>query len=231
MIKAIAIDDEPPALKVLEKLCAKQGGMELLASFTSPVKAKEWLADNPVELIFLDIQMPTINGVDFYKSLQNPPMVVFTTAFSNFAVEGFNVSAMDYLLKPISFERFDKAIIKVGQQLALLKNATTQPMGQITIKADYTYYKIQTDHIQYIEALDDYVRIHIDNQKAVVAKMTMKSMMELLPGSDFVRPHRSFILPISRITTVRNKTIVLPNKEIPIGIRYEEAFMERFIGG
>jgi DNA-binding LytR/AlgR family response regulator len=223
MIKAIAIDDEPPALKVVENFCKRVDFIDLQATFTKPKDALEYLEKNPVDLLFLDIQMPSLSGIDLYRSVKNT-MVIFATAYSEFAVEGFNLNAIDYLLKPFTFERFTQAAEKAKKEQKLARSEWAQQ--HLFIRADYSLVKIELSDILYIEGLDDYLKIHLASRKPVVARITMKNILELLPGDGFARVHRSFIVPLSRIKAVKNKSILLPETEIPVGNSYEEQFME-----
>lgn len=227
MIKAIAIDDEPLALTILEHLCAKTNDIILERTFTSQQEAVQYLEKFPVDVLFLDIQMPENDGVSFYKSLKTKPFVIFTTAFDHYAVEGFNVSAVDYLLKPIAYERFEQAIDKVKKIRKAL--SPTNEDQYILIRADYKLNKIYLKDITYIEGLDDYVQIYIDEKSKIVARMSMKAMMDQLPTTDFVRIHRSFILPIQRITSIQSKNIFINDQEFPIGDTYKTTVMELLI--
>lgn len=228
MIKAIAIDDEPPALKVVESFCSQADNIELQKTFTSPNEALKYLRKFPVDLIFLDINMPSITGIDFYKSLERETMVIFTTAYSEYAVEGFNLNAVDYLLKPFTQERFQQAIKKANDYYAYSRQLPGTVNQSLYIRADYSLIKINYDDIVLIESLDDYLKIYLTNEKIIVARMTMKSMVEKLPAVDFIRVHRSFIVPFSKINHVRNKIISIFGKDIPIGGNYEEAFFRVF---
>ena len=228
MIRAIAIDDEPPALSVIEKFCIKTEGLVLEKTFTMPAEALKHLRNFPVDLIFLDIQMPSINGLDFYKSVQQETMVIFTTAFSEYAVEGFNVSAIDYLLKPFTSSRFQQAVAKAIEYNNYKKQVSTETSRFIFIRADYSLLKIALTDILYIEGLDDYLKIHIAGNNPIVARMTMKSLLEKLPPADFIRVHRSYIVPLDRIESYRNKTISIAGITIPIGSSYEENFLKHF---
>ncbi len=228
MIKAIAIDDEPPALKVIQNFCSNADNIQLEKVFTSPSEALKYLRKFPVDLIFLDINMPSITGIDFYKSLEQETMVIFTTAYSEYAVEGFNLSAIDYLLKPFTFDRFQQAIKKANDFYSYTRQSPGTINQALYIRADYSLIKINYEDIVLIESLDDYLKIYLSNDKIIVARMTMKSMIEKLPAADFIRVHRSFIVPFKRIVQVRNKVVFVAEKEIPIGGNYEEAFFKVF---
>lgn len=228
MIKAIALDDEPLALEILQSLCDTIAYIELQKTFTKSEEAFKYLKKYPVDLLFLDINMPSISGLDFYKKLPHKTMVIFTTAYSEFAVEGFTLSATDYLLKPISLSRFHQAAEKAYSQWKIQNQNIEQQY--LFIRADYSLIKILFSDILYIEGLDDYLKIHIKDQKTVVARMTLKAILQKLPETEFVRVHRSFIIPISKVSKIRNKIIYLDQAEIPISTSYEDAFFTLFEG-
>lgn len=222
MIKAIAIDDEPLALTIIEHLCKTASNLSLLQTFTDQDEAIDYLSKHSIDILFLDIQMPQKNGIDFYKSLpiEKKPAVIFTTAYQEYAIDGFEVNAIDYLLKPIDQNRFEKAIEKA---LWWLQKEGVNPLeNSITIRADYKNNNIILEDIQYIEGLDDYVQIYLENKPKLVARMSMKNMIELLPSDYFTRIHRSYIVPIKKIETFDSKQISIQNKIFPIGDTYKE---------
>lgn len=225
MIKAIALDDEPLALRIIEIFCHQTDGIILEKTFTAQNDALKYLRNYPVDLLFLDIQMPKRNGLDFFKNLEYKPAVIFTTAFSEFAVEGFNVSATDYLLKPFTIERFTQAVNKVKSELAFRKSAVIQDF--MLIRADFKLHKINFSDIVYIEGLDDYIQIHLTDKPKIVAKCAMKSVLEKLPETEFVRIHRSFIVPINRIKSVTGKSVLIDEISLPIGETYKD-FLEKW---
>lgn len=227
MIKAIAVDDEPPALKVIENFCAKVDSVELVKTFNKPTEALAHLKKFPVDLIFLDIQMPSMTGLEFHKAIEQNTMVIFTTAYSEYAVEGFNLQAIDYLLKPYTFERFQQAVEK-AKEFYSYQYQKENTQSYLFIRADYSLVKVNIAEILYIEGLDDYLKIHLPGKKPVVARMTMKAIIEKLPANEFIRVHRSFIVPVSKIESIRNKVIQLSGVEIPIGTSYEEEFFKLF---
>ncbi len=227
MIKAIAVDDEPPALKVIENFCAKVDSVELVKTFNKPTEALAHLKKFPVDLIFLDIQMPSMTGLEFHKAIEQNTMVIFTTAYSEYAVEGFNLQAIDYLLKPYTFERFQQAVEK-AKEFYNYQYQKENTQSYLFIRADYSLVKVNIAEILYIEGLDDYLKIHLPGKKPVVARMTMKAIIEKLPANEFMRVHRSFIVPVSKIESIRNKVIQLSGVEIPIGTSYEEEFFKLF---
>lgn len=225
MIKALAIDDEPLALNVIEAFCAQLDYIDLQKTFTKPNEALKHLNKYPVDLLFLDIHMPSLTGIDFYKNIEQNTLVIFCTAHGQYAVEGFNLNALDYLLKPFTFERFKQATDKARDYFATTNNQKAQ---HIFVRADYSLQKIMLDDIMCIEALDDYLKIYINNQKTIVARMTMKAMLEKLPSTEFMRVHRSFIVPIKKVESLRNKTLQLGDKKIPVGNSYEEEVLKHF---
>lgn len=225
MIRAIALDDEPLALQVIENFCQRVGYIQLEKTFTKTAEAHKYLRKQPVDLIFLDIQMPTQNGMEFYAAIEQNVLVIFTTAFSEYAVEGFNVNATDYLLKPFSFDRFLQATEKVKTIYDARNQSSGNEPQYLFIRADYSLNKILVSDIAFIEGLDDYLKIHIAGQKTIVARMTMKAILEKLPASEFVRVHRSFIVPVTKIDKVRNKIIYIGEEEIPVSASYEAAFL------
>ncbi|HOZ75836.1 MAG TPA: LytTR family DNA-binding domain-containing protein [Flavobacterium sp.] len=228
MISAIAIDDEPLGLKIIAHYCDQVDFITLEKTFTKQSEALKHLKKFPVDLVFLDIQMPSRNGIDFYKMLDHNPMVIFTTAYSEYAVEGFNVNATDYLLKPFSFERFLQAAQKAKSVYETKNQVQSTETQYLFIRADYSLHKILMADILFIEGLDDYLKIHIQNQKTLVTRMTMKSILEKLPAVAFIRVHRSYIVPMAKIDKVRNKMIYIGDEEIPVSASYEEAFSLAF---
>ncbi|WP_162126543.1 LytR/AlgR family response regulator transcription factor [Flavobacterium phycosphaerae] len=224
MIHAIAIDDEPLALQVIAHFCEQIDFITLDKTFTVQSEALKHLKKFPVDLIFLDIQMPNKNGIDFYKLLENDVMVIFTTAFSEYAVEGFNVNATDYLLKPFSFERFEIAVQKVRNEFQFRNNTSVQT--HLMIRADYKLNRIEFEDILLIEGLDDYIQIHLKNKTKIVARLSMKNILGKLPETKFIRVHRSFIIPINKVKTVQNKVIQVDEFSVPIGETYKEEILK-----
>ncbi|HTI09404.1 MAG TPA: LytTR family DNA-binding domain-containing protein [Puia sp.] len=225
MINAIALDDELPALKILENFCGKTELVRLEATFIRPGEALAYLRQNPVDLLFLDINMPSQTGIEFYGSLKPGTMAIFTTAYSEYAVEGFNLNAIDYLLKPFTFQRFLQAVDKAVEYFG---HRQKKDAGYLFLRIDYSLVKIEIAAIRFIEGMDDYLKIHLQNKPPVMVRMTMKSILSQLPDQQFIRVHRSYIIAVSRILNIRNKVIYLEEKEIPIGISYEKDFFTRF---
>ena len=228
MIRAIAIDDEPLALELISRFCSQISTIQLEKTFTKPSAAITYLQKFPVELVFLDIQMPSITGLELVKQLPENVMVIFTTAFSEFALDAYNLNAIDYLLKPFEENRFAKAVNKAVEYYQL-KSQNENPADKfLLIRADYKLTKIALSEIHYIEGLGDYLKVFYGENKLIVARMTMKNILAKLPAKEFLRVHRSFIVPYSKIENVRNKTILIQGQEIPIGTSYEAEFFEKF---
>ncbi|HNP33087.1 MAG TPA: response regulator transcription factor [Flavobacterium sp.] len=226
MIRAIAIDDEPLALQIINYFCEQIDYVSLDKTFTQQNEALKHLNKYPVDLIFLDIQMPNKNGIDFYKLLESDVMVIFTTAHSEFAVEGFNVNATDYLLKPFSFERFEVAVQKARNEYQFKNNNSVQT--HLMIRADYKLHRIEFEDIVLLEGLDDYLQIHLKNKTKIVARISMKSILEKLPSTKFIRVHRSYIIPIAKVKTIQNRVIQIDDFSVPIGDTYKDEISKFF---
>lgn len=228
MIHAIAIDDEPLGLSVIQSLCDRNPNIDLQRTFTSPNEALKYLRKFPVDLIFCDIQMPSMTGIHLVKSLEQNTMVIFTTAYSEYAAVSYELNAIDYLLKPINQARFSKAIEKAQDYADYICRKDHSNDKAIFVRADFSLVKILLEDILYIEGLADYLKIHIRDRKPVITRMPMKEMMEKLPVIDFIRVHRSYILPLSKIELVRGTLIVIGEQEFPIGRTYADDFFQRF---
>jgi len=222
MITCIAIDDEPLALQLVTQYCEKVPFLQLKKVFTNPDEATAYLQQQSIDLIFLDIQMPDISGLQFYKNLTHKVPVIFTTAFKDYAVEGFNVDAVDYLLKPFEFDRFLKAVYKAKEYIEFLSSQDVQ-MSSIFVKVNYEMMKINLKEIDLIEALDDYVKIYI-KPAPVLTLMTLKNIHEKLPAKEFARVHRSYVVPLAKIEKFSKNKIVVAGKEIPIGTSYGDVY-------
>lgn len=225
MLTCIALDDEPLALLVLEKYIGKIYFLDCKRSFTDAEEAREFLQSTAVDIIFLDIQMPDVNGIEFSKSLVlKRTAVIFTTAFDEYAIDGFNVDAVDYLLKPIAYDRFLKAVNKAKEYLEYLGSQELEH-GYIFVKSDYQMMKIFLRDIVYIEALDDYIKIFL-GQRSVLTLMTLKAITQKLPSKEFLRVHRSYIVPVNKIDHISRSRIRVADKDIPIGVSYSESFFK-----
>ncbi len=227
-MKAIAIDDEPLALKVIESLCAKNEDVDLQKTFTQPGSALNYLKQFPVDLIFCDIKMPSMLGINLVKAIPQKTMVIFTTAFSEYAVASYELNAIDYLLKPINQKRFTQAVDKANEYFNYITKKGDNADENLFIRADFSLVKIPLDDILFIEGLADYLKIHIKDRKTIVARMTMKEMVEKLNSTDFIRVHRSYILPFKKIEAVKGTTIFMGDNEFPIGRTYAEHFFNRY---
>lgn len=228
MMNAIAIDDEPLALTVIKSLCDKNDSINLQRTFTQPSEALRYLHKYPVDLIFCDIQMPAMTGINLVKALRQKTMVIFTTAFSEYAVVSYELNAIDYLLKPINLKRFTQAISKAQEYFDYINKQDQSADKNIFVRADFNLVKIPVVDILYIEGLADYLKIHIKDRKTIVARMSMKDMIEKLNSIDFIRVHRSYILPFNKIEAVRGTTIFIGDKEFPIGRTYADDFFNRY---
>lgn len=230
MIRCIAIDDEALALDLLEDNIRRVPYLEMAAKCKSAFEAMDILQKEKIDLIFLDIHMPDISGIQFLKSLHYRPLVIFTTAFERYALEGFELDVVDYLLKPFSFERFLKAVNKAQEFMTLKDRTTVTDPGLLQrndsilfVKSDYKLVRIDTRDILYIEGLKDYIKIYC-SERPIVTLMSMKAMEEKLPAGYFARVHRSFIVNILKIQFIRNNMARVGTKDIPISGLYRENF-------
>ena len=222
MIKAIAIDDEPLALQVISRYAIDLPSIKVMMGFTDAINAKKYISTNEIDLIFLDIQMPDISGIQLFESIQNKPLVIFTTAFSEYAVKGFELEAVDYLVKPIKFDRFVQAVERAKKIMDQNKiREITIPQDFFFVKSEYQLVKIAYDDILYIEGLDDYVKIHLGSStKPILSLISRKSLMDKLPPEKFIRVHRSYIVPVMRIKSIHNRQVSLGSVKIPVGDTY-----------
>jgi DNA-binding LytR/AlgR family response regulator len=221
MLKAIVIDDEPMALEVIKGLTEKVTFVELEGYFTNSFEALKFLQTNKIDLIFLDIKMPDISGIEFLKSIPDPPIVVFTTAYSEHAVESFELDAIDYLLKPFSLARFLKACNKAYEHYELRKNKNNPASGlsHLFIKSGYEQIRVELNDIWYAEGSGNYVVLVLGNKK-IASRLTMSEAEALLPATDFIRVHRSYIVSKKNIQKADKKSIWIQQTEIPIGAAY-----------
>lgn len=235
-MKCIAIDDEPLALEVIERFSSKVAGIELIRTFQNPVEAVEFIQNESVDLVFLDIQMPDLTGIQFMQSIQVKPLVIFTTAYSQYAIESYELDAVDYLLKPILFDRFLKAVSK-AQKVFKAGNQTAAPTGTgetsgddfLFIKSDTRFFKVNFEDILYIEGMRDYIAVHTPNQR-ILTLMSMTKMLDKLPKADFMRVHKSFIIGLQHINLIQHNRVTINEKEIPISNSYKEEFL-KFVEG
>lgn len=217
---AIAIDDEPIALDIVAAHAAKVPFIELKASFTNAFEAITYLQQNKVDLLFLDIKMPDISGIEFLKALSKPPMVIFTTAYSEHAVQSFELDAVDYLLKPFSLSRFLKACNKAKELFDLRNQSPEQKADFIFIKDGYEQIKVILTDILYIEASGNYTQIHLTQDRLLSSRITINELTDILPSPQFLRTHRAFIISKDKISRYDRSQVFIGNKSIPIGITY-----------
>lgn len=220
------MDDEPLALDVLQRHIAAVPSLELVGSCNTAVEALEKMNQQPVELLFMDIQMPLITGTDFIRSLKNPPKVIFTTAYRKFALEGFELNAVDYLMKPISFERFLRAVSKVMEMNLPVSDSVSKSEENsksqdacLYLRADRKTVKVPLEDILYIESLKDYVKV-VTASRSITTKQSISSLEETLPKESFIRIHRSFIVSLNKIESYNNELIEIAKKELPISRMY-----------
>ncbi len=230
-LRCLLIDDEPPALKVLTRYIESINGLEVVGQCKNAIEALDVLQQKTVDVIFLDIKMPHIIGTDFLKNLSHPPKVIFVTAYREYAVDGFELDAVDYLVKPVSFERFFKAITKLNRVMGLQADTVTdnapKPPSFIYLKVDRDMKKIFVNDIQYIESWKDYVKIFLEDGKHFLVKQSISAMENLLSERKFLRVHRSFIVSFDKISGYNGVSVQLMGQEIPIGRLYKQAVMER----
>jgi len=219
MINCIAIDDEPLALVIIEELCKNIPEVKLMRTFTKLSAAKMYLNEFPVDLIFLDIQMPNQNGVNFYRNLEDETLAIFTTAYPNYAIQGFEVNALDYLLKPIDPLRFEEACMRAQ---TVLNRKKKEKENHLSVRSEYALVKILFEKISHIETMDDYLKIHLENAKPVITLMSLKTMLAKLPENMFCRVHRSFIISLDKIDSMKDSKISLGSVQIPIGGRFRK---------
>jgi len=226
MITCIAIDDEPKALEVLKRYCEKTSLVSLKETFREPVKAIEFLQREKVDLIFLDISMPDISGLQLVQTLSPAPLIIFTTAYRNYAVESYDVNALDFLLKPIAFERFLVALNKATAAI-LSKNATvTEDEATVLIKSGPQAYRVKLADILYLEKDRNYLTVHVKD-KQILIRENMSDIFELVPAAGFVRVHKSYVVAIRHITMIEMHQLTINGEKIPIGVTYRESLRAR----
>ena len=232
MITYVIIDDEPAAIEVLQFHLNKIPSMELKLSFRDPLEALDYLQKHKVDLIFLDINMPELSGISFPKFLQNPPLIIFTTAYSEYALESYELKAVDYLLKPIDFDRLLQAVIKVKHFLHKNNEAITtgsktadDSLEQtIFIKSGSEFHQVSIQNIKWIESDGNYVTFHT-TKRSILARYKLSEVIDIIPKQLFVRIHRSYIVALKHIETIKKHCIVIDEKEIPISSKYREGFL------
>lgn len=231
-MNCIAIDDEPLELEIISEFCKKIRLVDLIGTFTDPVDAIKLLNSREIDLIFLDIKMPQMDGFELLKSLYNPPLVIFASAYREYASQGFDNDAVDYLIKPYSFDRFSKAVNKAFQ-LNKIKNRIDVldkdklriSCGFMMVKVEYSTILVNLNDILYIEGMKDYVKIY-SGGKPILTKTTMKNIIEKLPTERFFRVHKSFIVSVDKINMIENSRIIINNQRIPVGESFRIPFFE-----
>lgn len=226
MLRCLLVDDEPLALRLLASFVARVPGLELVGTCRSALEARELLRWEPVDVIFLDIQMPDLTGVEFVRSLRPEALIIFTTAYESFAVEGFALNAVDYLLKPIAFDRFLQAAQRAQDRLATPPEPAAPAAADdyLFIKADYHSQRVSLRDIRYLEGLKDYVKVFTASPRPLLTLKSLKAFEERLPATDFVRVHRSYIVALGHIDSIRKNRIYLGEAIIPVGEAFVEAF-------
>ncbi len=219
-IKCIAIDHQPQALELIKFYTSRFSPLHLVNTFSNAGAAASFLQNNPVDLMFVDINMPEISGIELVNSLSIKPIVIFMSAYRKFAMDGFDLEALDYLLKPIKFERFERAVLKAIQFIQYKKTFLKHADDSIIVRSEYRMIKINLSDVEYIESLKDYIKIHQTNEKPVLTLMPLKKVLEKLPGDRFKRIHRSYIVPVDKVKSIYNKRVQLTVKELPMSESY-----------
>lgn len=233
-MKCIIVDDEPIARRGMRRLAGARPELEIAGEFGDAESAGAYLSANPVDLVFLDIRMPGADGIEFARTIPGNTMVIFTTAYSEYAVESYEVEAIDYLLKPIDPARFDKAVDKAAAYLDLINSAriatpAAAGEGTITVKADRRYHRINTDEIRYIEGLKDYVVFHLEGRRTVV-RATIKETLGMLPSDKFLRVSKSHIVNVRRIESFDRESLSVEGSVVPIGASFRDEALARLLG-
>lgn len=230
MLKVIAIDDEPLALQLVGGYISKTPFLHLEGLFDNPMDAAEFIKSNPVDLVFVDIQMPDLTGTDFVRTLEKAPMVIFTTAYEKYAVEGFKLNAVDYLMKPFSYDEFLISAQKAERQYELEHQAySSMEAGAkfLFLKSEYKVRRVNFSDILYIEGLKDYIKVYVQHEdKPLLSLSSLKVLEQKLPPATFLRVHRSFIVNLDKIETIERMRIVFGDTYIPVGDQYKEKFQE-----
>lgn len=229
-IKCLAIDDEPLALQQISAYIDRTPFLEKMALCQSAFEAIEFTDQQPVDLMFVDINMPDLNGLDFVKSLKNKPFIIFTTAYSEYALEGFKVDAVDYILKPISYDEFLRAVNKVRDRMAATAAVTSETVTMnkesLFVKSEYKLVRIQLSDIKYIESANEYIQIHLETDKPITTLVRLKTIEGELPKDKFMRVHRSFIVNLDKVKVIDRNRIVFDKVYIPVGDQYKDDFQK-----
>jgi Response regulator of the LytR/AlgR family len=230
-LRCLLVDDEPPALDILQSHISNITGVEVLATCKNALEALDVLHEKQVDLIFLDIKMPKLIGTEFLKSLANPPKVIFVTAYREYALDSYELDAVDYLVKPVTFERFLKAVFKVKRLMGHeVRSVSTEykknPEAFVYVRVNKSMQKLLVHQVRYIESWKDYVKIFLTNGENFMAKQSISSMENMLSGHSFLRVHRSYMISLDKMTGYNNNDIIVAGKEIPIGRLYKQRVMD-----
>lgn len=222
-INCVTIDDEPHALALLREYISRFPFLHLVKEFNDAIAGQDFLLNNQVDLLFIDINMPDISGLNLVENLPARPIVIFTTAHKKFALEGFELDAVDYLLKPISPDRFERSVHKAAEYFNYKSATAPEKPTALFVYAEYRIVKIELESISYIESLEDYIRIYLDHDKPVLTLMTLKKVLEKLPANDFRRIHRSYIVPVKKVKAIHNRRVTLNNgTDLPVSDSYSD---------
>ena len=226
-LKCVAIDDEPLALELIKTYIAKFPELELVHTFDDAISGAEFIRNTPADILFVDINMPDITGLDLVRSLEEKPIVIFTTAHKKFAIEGFELDAVDYLLKPISLERFSRAVTKAVEYAQYKNKASDEATENLFVYSEYRLIKIPLTDIEYIESLEDYIKIHLTGAKPILTLMPLKKVLEKLPVDKFQRIHRSYVVAVDKVNSVQNRKARLTSSaELPVSDSYSHFIKE-----
>lgn len=229
MINCVCIDDNTATIDLITKFCADIQFIDLQKTFKTIIEGSRYVRRYPVDVIFLNTHVDGLSGLEFYKEINQNIIVVFISDSKEFAVDAYNLNAIDYLLNPFDLKRFIQSVNKVNDFYKFRSKTTNNEEKYLQVRSEYSLIKIAFTEITYIETLDDYIKIHLHGKKPILTLMSMKNVLEKLPEQEFIRVHRSYIVPINRIESVRGKTINLGITEIPIGKSHEEAFFKAYI--
>lgn len=231
-LKTVIVDDEPLAIEVIQGYCLSLSEIDLRGCFTSPVEAMTFINANEVDLIFLDIEMPMLSGIELVETFRHRPQIIFTTAYPEFALDGFELDACDYLIKPVSYKRFLKAVSKAMKLLSVTLTETPRAAenpekSYVFVKSEYESLKVFADEITYVESLRDYLKINLSSGKSILTLSNFKNLLEKLPEATFVRVHNSYVVNIDCINSIQRNRILIGNNRIPVSDTYKKAFFEK----
>lgn len=219
-IKCVAVDDEPMALELIKEYTTRFPALKMVQVFDDAIAAVEFLKAFPADLLFVDINMPDLTGIELVRSLDDKPMIIFTTAYKKFAIDGFELDALDYLLKPIDFDRFTKAVNKAISFYEYKHTRRDEPLQALFVRSEYRLIKVEINDIEYVESAEDYIKIHLVSGKFIMTLMTLKAILEKLPENKFRRIHRSYVVSLSKIKSISNRKVYLTHAELPVSDSY-----------